>query len=69
MSNYELDPGFWERMSEVKRHRRHEHEQMEKYMILSHGEHMDFLIDALDGKPEDTEPPDLPMLPDEVDPG
>ncbi len=58
-----LSDRFWERVNRLTALREDEHEQMRKYVNLSSGEHMGFLIDALDGSPGVVAPPTLPPLP------
>ena len=58
----QLSDTFWERVDRLTALRREEQRQMQEYVALDSG-HMDFLIRALDGKPETAEPPDSPPLP------
>lgn len=62
-----LGPGFWERAERLTALRRDEHEQMQDYVGLPFGRHMHFLIEALDGDPDQATEPALPPLPCEVD--
>lgn len=62
-----LNEGFWARAERLTALRREEHRQMQEYVRLPFGEHMGFLIQALDGEPSDISPPALPPLPTEVD--
>ena len=62
-----LGEEFWERAERLTRLRRQEQRQMQEYVKLQAG-HMEFLIQALDGKPGTVEPPDLPPLPAAVAP-
>lgn len=57
----QLSEEFWERVERLTALRREERDEMQEYVALSSG-HMNFLIQALDGKPEAAEPPDLPLL-------
>ena len=45
------DEAFWSRVNEVTKIRRREHKEMQKYMTLQPGEHMPFLLSALDNDP------------------
>ncbi|MCY4436966.1 MAG: RecQ family ATP-dependent DNA helicase [Chloroflexi bacterium] len=58
----QLSDAFWERVERLTALRREEQRQMQEYVTLKSG-HMNFLIQALDGKPEAIEPPDIPALP------
>ena len=62
-----LGDDFWERAERLTALRRHEQEEMQQYVDLNMG-HMEFLIDALDGKPEEYSGPGLPPLPTAADP-
>jgi len=53
----ELQLAFWERVVRLTELRRAEVEQMQSYVDLSFGEHMAFLIEALDGDPSAVGPP------------
>ncbi len=61
-----LQPGFWERVERLTQLRQAEAQQMQAYVDLPFGEHMAFLIGALDGDPRAVGPPTLPPLPAEV---
>ena len=62
-----LSEGFWDRAERLTTLRREEHQQMKDYVSLPFGDHMGFLLGALDGDPSVvTEPPLLP-LPTTVD--
>ena len=61
-----LSPTFWERANRLTELRRLEQEQMQEYVGLTSG-HMDFLIRALDGEPNNILPPRLPPLATEPD--
>ncbi|MEB3354431.1 MAG: RecQ family ATP-dependent DNA helicase, partial [Cyanobacteriota bacterium] len=61
-----LQPEFWQRVERLTEQRRAEAEQMQAYVDLSFGEHMAFLIKALDGDPSAVGPPTLPPLPEAV---
>ena len=63
-----LDNGFWERAKRLTELRRAEQEQMRTYVDLPFGEHMAFLIKALDGDASGVVPPSLPPLPSTIDP-
>jgi ATP-dependent DNA helicase RecQ len=62
----ELQPAFWQRVERLTELRRVEAEQMQAYVDLPFGEHMAFLIEALDGDPSAVGPPTLPPLPGAV---
>jgi ATP-dependent DNA helicase RecQ len=58
-----LSEAFWDRAERLTALRRAEHQQMQDYVSLSFGEHMGFLIGALDGDPSVITEPALPPLP------
>ena len=62
-----LGPAFWKRAKRLTELRRAEQAQMQDYVKLSSG-HMEFLIRALDGEPDNLSSPGLPPLPMEPDP-
>ncbi|MET1755695.1 RecQ family ATP-dependent DNA helicase [Novosphingobium sp. RD2P27] len=62
----ELADSFWERAERLTALRRDEQQQMENYVGLPFGQHMGFLIDALDGDPGVVTGPTLAPLPTEV---
>ena len=62
-----LGDAFWERAARLTRLRRDEQLQMQEYVALESG-HMECLVQALDGEPEEYQPPDLPPLPSTVPP-
>lgn len=64
-----LSEGFWERAERLTALRRHERGQMQDYVALPFGDHMGFLIRALDGDPSVVTRPALPPLPTAVDEG
>lgn len=47
--------------------RKQEQQQMHVYVKLPFGEHMRFLIEALDGDTSSVQPPKLPALPEDID--
>lgn len=57
-----LSEAFWERAERLTELRRAERAQMQKYVGLTRGEHMPFLISALDGDPVRIEPTNLAPL-------
>ena len=57
-----LSEGFWARAERLTALRRDEHQQMQDYVKLPFGNHMGFLIGALDGDPSVVTPPVLPPL-------
>ena len=58
-----LSEGFWARAERLTALRRDEHQQMQDYVSLPFGDHMGFLIGALDGDPSVVTQPALPALP------
>lgn len=64
-----LSEAFWDRAERLTALRRNEHQQMQDYVNLPFGEHMGFLIGALDGDPSVVTEPALPPLPTTVDSG
>ena len=62
-----LSSEFWERAERLTALRYAEQRQMQEYVALDSG-HMEFLIRALDGNPENIQQPGLPPLPAEVKP-
>ena len=58
-----LNETFWERAERLTALRRDEHQQMQEYVSLPFGDHMGFLIDALDGDSSGVTKPALPPLP------
>ena len=56
-----LNPGFWERAERLTDLRRQEQAQMQEYVQLA-GDHMAFLISALDGDPTGVQVPALAPL-------
>jgi len=57
-----LSNGFWERAERLTKLRQEEFRQMRDYVKLPFGQHMAFLISALDGDPKFVTPPQLPPL-------
>jgi ATP-dependent DNA helicase RecQ len=62
-----LSAAFWERAERLTALRREEQRQMQDYVNLPFGEHMGYLIRALDGDPSGVTRPALPPLPTAVD--
>jgi ATP-dependent DNA helicase RecQ len=58
-----LSEAFWGRAERLTALRRDEHQEMQDYVSLPFGEHMGFLIRALDGDPSVAMQPVLPPLP------
>ena len=58
-----LSDEFWARAERLTALRRDEHQQMQEYVSLPFGDHMGFLIDALDGDSSGVTKPALPPLP------
>lgn len=63
----ELGDGFWARADRLTKLRRAELQQMQEYVSQHFGQHMGFLIDALDGDSSTVSPPSLPPLSEDVD--
>lgn len=63
-----LSGGFWERAERLTALRRDEYRQMQSYVRLPFGQHMGFLIDALDGDSRSITAPSLPPLSTTPDP-
>lgn len=63
-----LSETFWQRAERLTALRRDEQRQMQEYVGLHFGEHMGFLIKALDGDSSVVLPPILPPLSSKVDP-
>lgn len=63
----ELGDEFWARADRLTKLRRAELQQMQEYVSRPFGQHMGFLIDALDGDSSTVSPPSLPPLSEEVD--
>ena len=61
-----LSPAFWERAERLTELRKAEQAQMQDYVKLS-SRHMEFLVRALDGEPDNLSSPGLPPLPTEPD--
>jgi ATP-dependent DNA helicase RecQ len=61
-----LSDAFWKRAERLTALRRDEHLQMQTYVSLPFGEHMSFLIRALDGDVSGIDHPILPELPVEA---
>jgi ATP-dependent DNA helicase RecQ len=61
-----LSEAFWERAERLTELRREEHRQMQDYVGLPFGDHMGYLIKALDGDPSLVTKPALPQLPTDV---
>jgi ATP-dependent DNA helicase RecQ len=62
-----LSEAFWDRAERLTALRREEHQQMQNYVSLPFGDHMGFLIGALDGDPSVVTEPVLLPLPTAVD--
>ena len=58
-----LSAGFWDRAARLTRLRQEEQRQMRAYVDLPFGDHMAFLVAALDGGPAGVVAPSLPPLP------
>jgi ATP-dependent DNA helicase RecQ len=57
-----LSDAFWDRAERLTALRRDEHQQMREYVALPFGQHMAFLVEALDGDPSQITAPPLPPL-------
>lgn len=64
-----LGDDFWERAERLTALRREENQQMQSYVGLPFGEHMGFLVEALDGDPGLVTAPTLPPLTATTDAG
>lgn len=62
-----LSGAFWDRAERLTALRTDEQQQMQDYVSLPFGQHMGFLIGALDGDPTVVTEPALPPLPTSVD--
>jgi ATP-dependent DNA helicase RecQ len=62
-----LSGQFWERAERLTALRRQEQQQMREYVALAFGDHMGFLVEALDGDPRSISPPTLRPLPTDPD--
>jgi ATP-dependent DNA helicase RecQ len=62
-----LSDGFWERAERLTTLRREEQQQMREYVALPYGDHMSFLVEALDGDANTISPPTLPPLSTDLD--
>lgn len=63
-----LSEDFWSRAARLTDLRRDEQQQMQRYVALPFGEHMPFLVTALDGDPSGIAAPGLRPLPTVPDP-
>lgn len=63
-----LGDAFWERAERLTTLRRAEAEEMQAYVDLPFGDHMAFLVKALDGDPGGASGPNLPPLSSDVAP-
>lgn len=61
-----LNQSFWDRAERLTQLRYQEHQQMKEYVQLSFGEHMRFLIHALDGDTTHIQQPQLPPLSEQI---
>ncbi|MBK9442055.1 MAG: ATP-dependent DNA helicase RecQ [Comamonadaceae bacterium] len=64
----DLSEAFWQRAERLTTLRRAEQRQMADYVKLPFGQHMAFLVQALDGDVSAVRPPTLPALPATVNP-
>ncbi len=63
-----LSGQFWDRADRLTALRRVEQAQMQEYVGLPFGQHMEYLVRALDGDAANIAPPALPPLPETADP-
>ncbi|WP_245952218.1 DEAD/DEAH box helicase [Moraxella bovis] len=63
-----LSSDFWQRVNRLTELRKNEHQQMKNYVDLPFGQHMAFLVNALDGDTQQIIPPQLPPLPTFIHP-
>lgn len=68
LTSTSLSPSFWQRAERLTQLRYQEHQQMKEYVGLSFGQHMKFLIQALDGDVKQVASPQLPPLSESVNP-
>lgn len=61
----DLGQEFWERATRIMALRRSEIAEMQRYVELPFGSHMQFLMSALGGNPADVTTPSLPPLPED----
>lgn len=66
LSSATLSNDFWERVQRLTELRYSEHTQMKTYVDLPFGQHMAFLIHALNGDVNQVTQPNLPPLPNSV---
>ena len=64
----DLDDAFWDRARRLTALRHRELDQMREYVALPFGEHMAFLVRALDGDASEIPAPRLPELPSAASP-
>jgi ATP-dependent DNA helicase RecQ len=62
-----LGDGLWERAERLTALGREEQQQMREYVVLPYGDHMNFLVKALDGDANTVSPPTLPPLSTDLD--
>lgn len=67
LASADLPATFWQRAERLTTLRRDEQRQMQDYVRLPFGEHMAFLIAALDGDPARVTAPTLPALPTAIE--
>ena len=68
LTTAQLSNNFWQRVERLTTLRQCEHQQMKSYVDLPFGQHMAFLIQALDGDITQLTSPSLPPLPTVVSP-
>lgn len=68
LTTAQLSNDFWQRVERLTTLRQCEHQQMKSYVNLPFGQHMAFLIQALDGDITQLTSPSLPPLPTVVSP-
>lgn len=68
LTTAQLSDDFWQRVKRLTELRKSEHQQMKNYVELPFGQHMNFLIQALDGDLNQSTQPNLPPLPASINP-
>ena len=61
----DLGKDYWEKVKRITALRRAEIDEMQRYVDLPFGRHMQFLMTALGGNPADVTPPPLPPIPED----
>lgn len=66
LTSAKLKEDFWQRADRLTELRIQEKQQMQEYVDLPFGQHMAFLVDALDGDTQKVPAPKLPPLPESI---